>query len=212
VAGHIWTPSGASADAMYDPSRKYYEYFKDGGIDRPMPIPGALGRYVGADDLRRDSAANLDADLENSVARKIFTCPSDRQIYKGVMVRDWWWMSVKVWSSYVYNEAALGFYDVPGYARARGDLTRIKHPSDTFFLTDGKRRTEYPDELMDFFEYGSMPSTLKHAYEGGAFGPAQRSLFDEERHTRRMNVSFVDGHAKTLSIPDMLDEAYMYKP
>jgi prepilin-type processing-associated H-X9-DG protein len=192
---------------MYDGSRKYYEYYTDGATLRPMPIPAALRRYVGSDELRTDSAANLDADLEESIARKIFTCPSDKQIFKGVMVRDNGWVCVKVWSSYVYNEAALGFYDVPGYARSRGDLTRIKHPSMTVFLTDGKRRTEYPDELMDFFEYGSE-STLANAYNGPF---AQRSLFDEVRHTTRMNVSFVDGHAVTLSIPDTLDQAYLTK-
>lgn len=211
VAGHIWTGGGATAPGMFDSGRANYEYYTDGGIARPMPIPAALGRYVGSTNLRTDSAASLDADLEVSMARTLFTCPSDKQIFKGVFVRDNGWLSVKVWSSYVYNEAALGFYETTGYSRSRGLLPRIKNHSDTFFLTDGKRRTEYPDELMDVFEIvgiGSM--TLKDAYLGTP-PPAQRSLFDDIRHDTRTNVSFVDGHAATLMMPDSLDKAYVYR-
>jgi prepilin-type processing-associated H-X9-DG protein len=41
--------------------------------------------------------------------------------------------------------------------------------------------------------------------------PAQRSLFDDLRHDTRTDVSFIDGHAATLIMPDSLDKAYVYR-
>jgi prepilin-type processing-associated H-X9-DG protein len=198
---------------MFDAQRRHYEYYLDGGVFRGMPIPAALSRYLGGGtDLRTDSAANLDADLENSVTRTIFTCPADEQIFKGVMIRDNGWLSVKVWSSYVYNEAALGFYDDPTYSRSRGRLSRIKDHQHTVFLTDGKRRTgQFPDDLMDFYE-AAPSSTLLDAYVGNPSWMLQRTMFDELRHRMRMNAVFFDGHAETLIIPDSLDQAWLIKP
>ena len=204
VAGHIWT-SGATPEGMSDSRREHYEYYTDGGVHRPMPIPGALARYLGVNNLRTDSAANLDADLEESLARRIFTCPGDEQVFKGVMVRDNGWIGVKVWSSYVFNENALGFY---ADQRMKGKLTRIKHPTQVLFLVDGKRRTEFPDEMMDLYEAAydaGGNSTLLHAYW------SQSSMFDLLRHRKRINVAFLDGHAETLMIPDTLNQAYLVK-
>ena len=210
-AGWVYSAGGATPAGMYDAQRQRYEYYTDGGQLRPMPIPAALARYLGSPDLRTDSAANLDADLETSVVRAIFTCPADEQAFKGVMIRDDGWSSVKVWSSYVYNEAALGFYDPGGpYSRSRGRLSRIKHHSSTVFLTDGKRRTgSYDNELLNFSE--NVPSTLLDAYAGTPSWMLQRTMFDVARHRMRTNVLFIDGHAETLIIPDTLNQAWLVK-
>lgn len=214
IAGHLWDPGGATASGVGDSQQANYVYFTDGADLRCMPIPAALAGYLGQT-IRTDSAANLSADLSTGIVRSIFTCPSDDPGRPGSTIQDSGWAGPTIWSSYVFNEAALGWADdgqggVTGHARARGALTRIGDPAITFFLADGLPRIEFgPDLLLDIYDHNTDVS-LADAYAWNGAGTP--SMFDLLRHRGRMNVLFMDGHAAGVWItPAALSEVTIDK-
>ena len=208
LAGHIWS-AGAFPAGVGDAAQLKYSYYQDGGTLRVMPIPAALGPYLGQP-VRSSSRADIEADLENGPVRGIFTCPADEQVNRGSTIQDSsGWTGPRLWTSYVFNEGALGWWDAPnGYNRARGNLTRIRYAPQVMFLADGLRRTEWPDDLLDIYDH--VPNaTLKDASLWNNAGTP--SMFDRVRHRGRMNVVFMDGHAETVRMSDGLEAVYLNK-
>ncbi len=216
IAGHLWDPGGATAAGVGDTQQAHYVYFTDGANLRCMPIPAALASYLGQT-IRTDTAANLSADLSTGVVRTMFTCPSDNdgQGHQGSTIQDSGWAGPTIWSSYVFNEAALGWADngqggVWGHNRARGALSRIGDPALTFFLADGLPRIEFgPDLLLDIYDH-NPDCSLADAYAWNGAGTP--SMFDSLRHRGRMNVLFMDGHAAGIWVtPKSLSEVTIDK-
>ena len=195
------TPAG-----LGDNARRKYSYYQDGGTLRPLPIPAALGPYLGQT-LRTDTVANLQADMDAGPVRDVFTCPTQARegIMRGNMLRDTaGWSSPPIWSSYVFNEEPIGYWDdtASGYKRGRGNLNRIRAASELMFIADGKPRGF--DGWLVMFSHG-VGTTLEDVWRGSqaanpSIGAGERSAFDLPRHKNRMNVLFMDGHAQTILV------------
>jgi prepilin-type processing-associated H-X9-DG protein/prepilin-type N-terminal cleavage/methylation domain-containing protein len=198
IAGHIHTdPMGpATPERLGDAGRVKYSYYLEGpNSPRPLPLPAALAPYLGQH-VRTDSRLHLEADMDVGPVRELFTCPSQGrdEIVEGLIIDDGVWFGPLVWSSYIINEDALGYYNGDGrHRRARGNLARISGPSDVMLLADG-RRSE-PFNWIGIFGFETSRS-IGHVYSG--LGAWHRSNLDLPRHRNRMNVLFADGHAETV--------------
>jgi prepilin-type processing-associated H-X9-DG protein len=192
------TPRGVG-----DPNQVFYSYFSDGGQLRVMPMQAALAPYLGQK-VRTDTGSNVHNDCATGTVRKVFTCPAQAEAdqFEGLMISDNSWepLYCYVWTSYAYNEAALGWANPPftvGYKRARGNLAVMPHSSDLLFLSDGQRRGTASDATPAFYD-NLTPLTLYDAYMGLGGGTA--SVFDLTRHRGRMNCLFMDGHSESFVI------------
>ena len=194
------TPAGLGDAAM-----KKYSYYQENGTNRPMPIPAALGSYLGQT-VRSDTVANMTADMDSGPVRNVFTCPTQSRggiQQQGTMLRDQnGWGAPPIWSSYVFNEEPIGFWDdsATGYKRGRGNLNRVKAASELMFIGDGKRRLG--DGWLVMYSHG-VGTTLEDVWRGAqaanpSIGAGDREAFDLPRHKNRMNICFMDGHAETI--------------
>jgi len=111
LAGYLWTSGGATPKGLNDTSQIYYAYYQDAGQPRPMPVQAALAPYLGQSNVRTDTAAHLQFDCSSGPVRRVFTCPSDEQITQGLMIESNGWQGPLMWTSYAYNEAAMGWAD-----------------------------------------------------------------------------------------------------
>ena len=211
LAGTLWGVA-ATPQGVNDNKQAYYAYFRDGSTLRVMPMQAALAPYLGQRNVRTDSAINLYNDCSTGFVRKVFTCPAQAEDdqFRGVMISDSTWENptIYLWTSYAYNEAALGWADpssniVTGHHRARAILTQMPHPADLVFMSDGNRRTELgpTDQTPAFFDVTPNRSLYDAFTENGA---GVMSVFDQQRHRRRINCLFIDGHGETLTIDQSL--------
>ena len=212
LAGTLWPPASATPQGVNDPRQVYYAYCKD-GIIRVAPLQAALAPYFGQH-VRTDTAANLFDDCSVGTVRKVFTCPAQPEIdqFRGVMISDAGWedQTLYLWTSYAYNEAALGWADpssgiVSGHRRARGEFALMPHPSDLLFMADGNRRTEFgpTDRTPAFFDV-TTDRTLYDAFTENGAGAT--SVFDVPRHRGKINCLFIDGHGETFNIDQSLKQ------
>ncbi len=183
--------------------RKRYLWFTDaeagGSTRKPAPLQAALAPYLGNRNVRLDSVANLSADVNQGIVRKIFTCPAQMEQPEGIYIAAaGMWTGVRLPTSYVYNEGLLGFEASP--RRLRGKLTKANPAAEIIFLTDGIPRTDdtpysawYPPVEGRF--------TLADVYNVAGGGGGNPTQFDLLRHPHfRMNVVFCDGHVEPLTI------------
>jgi prepilin-type processing-associated H-X9-DG protein len=198
-------PYGANPAGMHDDRMKRYEYYNDGGKQRPMGIPGALAKYMGqeVDDTNK---ASLEANLNTGTIRKMFICPSDKDGgRKGFTVEDTGWNGPVSITSYAFNEAALGFGDpadgitgVKGHSRAEGNISRMRHSSDLMMLTDGNPRGG-DGGLQMYYDHDpncTLGDVLRST--GSPKDCGDKTLLDKVRHGGRINIGFADGHAASV--------------
>jgi prepilin-type processing-associated H-X9-DG protein/prepilin-type N-terminal cleavage/methylation domain-containing protein len=197
TAGWIHLPNNGTPSGLGDSARQKYMYYTEGNVQRPLPMPAALGHYMGQS-VRTDNVANLMRDMDSGVIREVFTCPTqDRDSMKqGSMLSDQsGWAAPNIWSSYIFNEEPLGFAKYGEYVRGRGNLNRLKGASDVMMLGDGKERIGGIWLVIFGLQNGL---TLEDTYSGNVSGDP--SNFDLKRHNNRMNVVFMDGHAETIHV------------
>ena len=217
LAGTLWPPARATPDGVNDRQQIYYAYCKD-GIPRVAPLQAALAPYF-AQKIRTDTAANLFEDTSVGTVRKVFTCPAQAEAdqFRGLMISDAGWEdpTFYLWTSYAYNEAALGWADPPsgivtGHRRARAALALMPHPSDLLFMADGKRRTEYGDrdQTPAFFDV-TTDRTLYDAFTENGAGAT--TVFEVPRHHGKINCLFIDGHGETFNIDQSLKQISLNK-
>lgn len=130
---HIATPAG-----LGDPAEQHYIYYIDSGVKRPVPITVALAQYCQVK-TRLGSRADLTADLQDDVFKRLFRCPAQpkKKLQSGLSQRDDadGWTAPVEFLGYVFNEAVLGMRDMGGTGGRLdrtppvGHMTRIKHPS-----------------------------------------------------------------------------------
>lgn len=198
TAGLIHSPYYAAPAGLGDVARNKYIYYSESGTERPLPIPAALGIYMGQK-ITATSAQELKQQMDSGPIREVFTCPtqSPDTMQEGVMLRDQpGWEAPRFRSSYIFNEEPLGFNDqgLPAYARGKGNLNRMRGTSDTVMLMDGKVRNYFPWLVI----FGLANNrTLENVFYGQAAGDP--SNFDFERHKGKINMVFMDGHAETVS-------------
>ena len=137
-SGYAATPAG-----LRDAARRKYKYYTDGGVLRPLPMPAALSQYFGQD-MRTDTRANLEKDLDSGPCRELFTCPTQARegmVWHGSMLSDQaGWLPPDIWSSYIFNEEPLGFATYGTYQRGQGNLNRLRNASDVMMIGDGRPR------------------------------------------------------------------------
>ncbi len=210
TTGYIHTPPGTPASVtpatpagLDDPYQTSYSYYQDGTLLRPMPLAAALAPYLGQK-VRSDSLADVTADINDGIVRRLFTCPTDPYPRKGISAKAPGWSSPQMWSSYAFNEEALG-WDQPGdgsgvigFTAARGNLDHIHQPTRTFVLCDGIPRNGTGGYISLYAT--TVGSTLEDAAYN-ANGAGDKTSFDQNRHRGRVNVLYADGHGDSQRLP-----------
>ena len=187
-----------------------YSYYDEGNspyVKLPMPLPAALGQYMGIAGFMRSALSSMGpldmrAAMEREDLRKYFTCPSQDPdtIMPGYTISDGVEsLGPKVYISYVANTEFLGRYPLPeqGYRLTPGgQVNKVKRPAQVMLFTDGSRRPVR--HLMTMQTNTATGLTLYSYWRGPGMMWGQ---FDYPRHRNLMNAVFVDGHAETLAMP-----------
>jgi prepilin-type N-terminal cleavage/methylation domain-containing protein/prepilin-type processing-associated H-X9-DG protein len=199
-------PYGTTPDDVQDPRRVRYEYYGP----PPMHITSAaagVGKYLNQD-MDFTSKASIEASMNAGPTRKIFTCPSDKQGGRlGTTVND----GGSHWSSYGFNEAALGWANANGHMRYRGNSVRFPHSSILMLLADAAPRgptfvAEDPNSWM-LYNDSDTDTTMGDWYRQILGKPPVRNtgdprLLDKNRHRGRIMVGFADGHVDNVLIEE----------
>ena len=203
MAGLLATPTGGTTPAdVNDPKQQKYEYVGTTTLAVSATAAG-IGKYLGQD-VDFTSKANLEASLLTGTVRKIFACPSDKEGGRdGETVNN----GGSYWSSYAFNEGALGWNDnLTGFKRLRGNTARFPHASLLMLLADAAPRgptfvAEDPNSWMLFnvnYVDDNMGFWLADANGVTKAGEVDPKLLDRNRHKGRIIVGFADGHVENL--------------
>ena len=199
-SAHSATPQG-----LHDSAEKNFVYYTDNDIKRPVPITAALAQYLQVK-VDLSSRAALIESLNGDAMKAMFRCPalSAKQDLSGLTQRDDadGWMAPVEFSSYVFNEAALGMrspQDTKGNIPPMADLARIRNSSTVMFAMDGRPRDQDKDNWLMVFDK-SPTDTLYDFQQNTLEGGWGKQTFDHERHQGMMNVLFLDGHAEEIQM------------
>ena len=190
---------------VQDPLRHKYEYYGTTAL-HITSVAAGVGKYLGQD-MDFTSKVSLEKSMATGVTRKIFACPSDKEGGRyGTTVND----GGAHWSSYGFNEAALGWADAGNHIRYRGNLTRFPHPAALMLLADSAPRGvfngEDPNSWM-LWNDGDVDCTMGDWYRQVLGKPPFKTtgdprLLDKNRHRGRMVIAFADGHVNNVVISE----------
>ena len=191
----------ATPEGLRDTARRKYIYYQDGSdVTRPVPLPAALGYYMGLRPaLDPLFSSGLEQKLASEPVRRHFTCASQDPdtMRKGYVLSDGTTrIQPTVRISYIFNNSALGRQVHVWGETPAGNLSRIRRPDVVFLFADGNTA---PNDSFFGYSISAQYSTRDVLYWNFL---AIRSQFDPERHRGKMNVVFVDGHAETVQMPD----------
>ena len=200
-------PYGTTPNDVQDPLRHKYEYYGNGSTLHITSTAAGVGKYLGQD-MDFTSRASIEKSMNEGTTRKIFTCPSDKEGGRlGTTVND----GGSHWSSYAFNEAALGWANNNGHIRYRGNSVRFPHSSALMLLSDAAPRgptfvAEDPDSWM-LFNDGDPDCTMGDWYRQILGKPPAKTtgdprLLDKNRHRGRIMVAFADGHVDNVKISE----------
>jgi prepilin-type processing-associated H-X9-DG protein len=193
-------------DQVQDPRREKYEYYGTTALHVTSTAAG-VGKYLGQN-MDFTSRASLEKSMNEGVVRRIFNCPSDKTGGRyGTTVND----GGSHWSSYAFNEAALGWAQVNGHARYRGNSVRFPHPSKLMLLSDAAPRgPKFVDDLPDswmLWNDSDTDTTMGDWYRQVIGKPPFKNtgdprLLDKNRHRGRIVVAFADGHVENVMLAE----------
>ncbi|HSV15092.1 MAG TPA: prepilin-type N-terminal cleavage/methylation domain-containing protein [Tepidisphaeraceae bacterium] len=231
LAGLLEVPQ-ANPAGLSDPTRIKYDYisFPISGIDEPLiALPDALAKELG--DPRIAGATSLNdlnaVHLDMTGFLKHFRCPSHAAMDPTVLHTEMLYardpfapgasrsLTWRATQSYIFNEAAFGWDD--NYARARGQLARIRRQSQTMAMADGVLGApgRFPGAVGFATLYNKLalgPVTLADALAGNAKAGDPQN-FDRQRHKGTLNIGFFDGHVETRTIAVAnLTDVYLLAP
>jgi prepilin-type processing-associated H-X9-DG protein/prepilin-type N-terminal cleavage/methylation domain-containing protein len=229
------------AAGVNDSRRSRYDYAKVEGTTTFsfVPLPGALAPYLGVTNLPSDFYAMDQAlNARDGVWRR-FMCPDTNALEKaklnddpndtnvvdqGMMMipqvgtlRLGWWATN---SDYGINEGVFGYHYDSRYAQNRvgGHLARVKRSAEVAVFTDAiARKTPVDGSPCGWICWspslgGAGAATLGDAFAGSARAESAEN-FDRNRHGKRMNIAFADGHVETVRIEKQsLDLVYLIPP
>ncbi len=209
LAGNLQTP-GASPEDVHDPERVRYTYYEPPhGAPFLASFHGAVGMIFGnrggLDEFEFD--AQVAAENDPNGFLRMFYCPSDLSRPEEMTYAWVYYARGAGWylrQSYVVNEAFLGWDD--STKRRRGNIHQIKRPSEVMLAMDGRpgaasRKIGSMSFATVVNYWPTGPVTLANALRGPVRG-GDRENFDHTRHRKRVNVSFLDGHAEPLPIEE----------
>lgn len=207
LAGRLEVP-GARPQDLRDPTRVRYTYYEPPtGQTFLASFHGSIGVIFGnrggLDPFQFDAQVAAENDPVGFL--RMFYCPSDLSRPEE-MTYAWvyraggfgWYLR----QSYVVNEGFLGWNDA--LDRRRGNISRITRPAEVFLAMDG--RPGAPARSTGGYAWATLinktasgPVTLADALAGNdRAGDPQN--FDRQRHRRRVNIGFLDGHAESFLI------------
>jgi prepilin-type processing-associated H-X9-DG protein/prepilin-type N-terminal cleavage/methylation domain-containing protein len=203
LIGQLETPGYAPKDVQDDRQQRYDYYETGGGNLHLMTLIGALAPQLGQE-IRTDSRANVETDIQKGLLRKLFVCPSDRQGGRlGATVAA----GGGGYFSYAFNEAALGWGEpggidgvTPGHSRQRGNTARMVHSAELMLFTDGAPRGGDGNDNWMLYYDNARDISLGDIFRGT--GGGDKTLLDKFRHNGRIMVAFADGHAENMLIKD----------
>jgi prepilin-type processing-associated H-X9-DG protein len=190
----------ATPTDVQDPKHQKYEYYGTTTLHITSAAAG-IAKSLGQD-MDFTSRATLEKSMNTGMIRKIMVCASDKDGGRyGHTVND----GGSHWSSYAFNEAALGWWTAaqPGY---RGHTARFPHPGTLMLLADAAPRgptfvAEDPNSWM-LWNDGGLDCTMGDWYRGvlgkSNNGAGDATLIDRGRHRGRVIVGFADGHVDNL--------------
>jgi prepilin-type N-terminal cleavage/methylation domain-containing protein/prepilin-type processing-associated H-X9-DG protein len=190
---------------VQDARREKYEYYGTTTLHITSTAAG-IGKYLGQG-IDFTSKDTLEASLNTGVIRQIMVCPSDKEGGRyGVTVQQ----GGSHWSSYAFNEAALGWWTAgnPGY---RGHAARFPHAASLMLLADAAPRgasftSEDPNSWM-LWNDGDRDCTMGDWYrqcigKPPVKGAGDPRLLDKVRHKGRIMVGFADGHVDNFALSE----------
>jgi len=214
LAGTIIVPASVQGGAMLsaalgDAGRTRYDYVPhDGGTTGEViaSLHVALARHLGVGTAIH-SAYIPPPEL---ISRwEVFTCPAAAPRYPmsstfTIQIEGSYALNVmqQVPMDFALNDAVFGY----GPGRLSGKLSKIGKPSATLLLADAAPLPvfEHIGSSVPLFwspaTMASRPLTLYDAFaENGRVTSAQK-LFDPQRHRKRANVLYADGHVGATSL------------
>jgi prepilin-type N-terminal cleavage/methylation domain-containing protein/prepilin-type processing-associated H-X9-DG protein len=199
---------GTTPDDVEDSRHQKYEYYanSDGTLHITSTAAG-VGKYINQD-MDFSSKTALENSMNSGVTRKVFNCPSDKEGGRyGTTVND----GGSHWSSYAFNEAALGWADIGDHIRYRGNSVRFPHSSQLMLLSDAAPRgptfsADLPDSWM-LWNDGQTDCTMGDWYRQVLGKPPVKTtgdphLLDLHRHRGRIVVAFADGHVDNVKLSE----------
>ncbi len=213
------------------------------------PITSSLGTEMGFANVINETQYQANADITDGLSlTRCFLCPSQCTTPSDFLTLEPWYPAIDItnyagqnpsqpqpyvnvmhtYSSYVFNEAVVGFND--SYGRLRGHASMVRQPSQTFFAADGigdqgtgpNRNPELknsaatipPTGTLTLYNnfpnptWGTLPGgpaiSLGDLYNGvsqlGHNVAGSYACFDVRRHQNKMNIAFCDGHVETRNI------------
>jgi prepilin-type N-terminal cleavage/methylation domain-containing protein/prepilin-type processing-associated H-X9-DG protein len=205
-AGWHWSPIGGVLNpaGLGDEQATKFDYYTDNEVRRPLPVTAALGHYMGVN-VRTDSRANLEQDLQGEDLRRHWRCPSQVVEMSGWTQKDsTGWTAPEEVSSYAFNEALLGRRDRTPEQVARGEkwaypmgqVTAVRRPAEVLLFIDGRTRNQTDRRSFSVFDYGPADTLYEWRQRSDS------EVLDAFRHRGRFNVLYVDGHAQTEPMGD----------
>lgn len=235
--------SGGYPGGLGDPDMRRYAYAESPGTavkHTVVPLPAAMAEHLGVRDLPGEWKALDNALNSRQGVWRYFMCPDSDAEHKPKLNSDpndtnWQGQGtmlvaavgnspVIAWatnSDYGFNEGVLGYHYDRRYARNRlgGKLSAVRNPSEVALFTDALPRKT---AAVYFFPMGWIcwtpaltatgPVTLGDALAANGRAEGVDS-FDLNRHKKRINIGFVDGHVATYPIDKAaLDTVYLVAP
>ncbi len=233
IAGQMWlmTESKMAREHKDFPGRwdtLTFWYNKRFKKHFPMPFFLTLADYDGLrweTDSRESmmNAAGTGAEDASSGFLSFYRCPSDPTFDKGIQdhvgvsllagqsTQNWASMPTVIpeMSSYMFNEYVLGQSNksIKHNRALEGKIDREQFPADTFLLSDGEPRQAWGDHFLTVWHDPNRRTWSMWNYHEAMKSHAEprdrANQFDYNRHGEAMNVGFLDGHVKIVSLRQM---------
>jgi len=212
VAGLVRGNDAAQVDAAVNRAASRSKTFVHAGTGRKLAAPWsvALGEYLGIE-MRTDTQANMQADMNDEALAKFFYCPSDVEFSPAIQLRydRPYTGEIRGLTSYGHNEAALGL-ELPR-DRILGDFSKVRSPSQVMLTADAEPWNLAGGGLISFWNHqddndlyqcwdGPLAGKSGTAGANYVFCDTSNGKTNERHRGETMNIAFLDGHASTLNI------------
>lgn len=199
-------PLGAWPEAIGDASMKKYTYYRSARLGEPTApfatagLTASLAQYMGLP-LPLGDKDEVQAALRSEAVYRHFSCPGEAEPGTGTTIMtSVGGRGLEERMSYMYNMRLLGMMWTDGLPSLGGNVSQVRHPEQVFLFIDGQGGRPPPGAWALFgvqmgdtlYDYWRIHGGLAR----GGFG-----YLDPERHRRRINVLYVDGHGETLMLP-----------